>query len=403
MSSTSIDPRMAGARKAPGKGLTLRWSDPRFRAIVWQVVIVGLIVAGIWYLASNTANNLQQRRIATGFGFLDRAAGIPIGEHLIPYDPSINTYGRAFLVGVLNTLMVTVIGVFLVSILGTVIGIASLANNWLLSRLCRAFVEVMRDVPLLLHLLFWYALLLTLPAVRDALSLMPAVFLSNSGLKIPLLIWEPAHSAALLGLAAGATATWLAARRATGIQQATGLRPKVWPIALAGLLVLPALIWAAMGAPFVLEVPVKGRFRFDGGANISSEFMALMIGLVLYHSAYAAEIVRSGIQSVVTGQWEAGGALGLKRGTMLRQIVLPQALRVIIPPMTSTYLGVAKNSSLAVAIGYPDLVSIVNTTLNQTGQAIEGIALIMGVYLSISLSISLFMNWYNTRMALVER
>ena len=403
MSTTSADPRMSGARQAPRKGLTLSWSDPRFRAIFWQVVIVGVIVGGIWYLASNTATNLEQRRIATGFGFLGSIAGIPIGEHLVPYDPSVNTYGRAVLVGILNTLMVTVVGVVLVTFLGTVVGVASLSGNWLLSRICRAYVEGMRDVPLLLHLLFWYAILLTLPPVRDAMVLLPGVYISNSGLKVPLLVWQPAHSAALLAFAGGLVATVIASRRATRIQNATGIRPRVWPVALGGVLLLPLVIWFAMGAPFELELPVKGRFRFDGGGNISPELIALMIGLVLYHSAYAAEIVRSGILSVASGQWEAAGALGLKRGTLLRKIILPQALRVIIPPMTSTYLGVCKNSSLAVAIGYPDLVSIVNTTLNQTGQAIEGIAMIMAVYLTISLGISLFMNWYNAHIALVER
>jgi len=403
MSTTTTDPRMSGARRAPPKGISLSWSDPRFRAIVWQVVIVGLLVGGVWYLASNTATNLEQRRIATGFDFLGRTAGIPIGEFLIPYDPSVHTYGRAVLVGILNTSMVTIVGVALITVLGTLVGIASLSNNWLLSRLCRAYVEGMRDVPLLLHLLFWYAVMLTFPPIREAISVMPGVFMSNSGLKVPLLVWEPAHTGFALAFLAGCVATWIAARRATAVQFATGIRPKVWPVAIAAMVVAPLAIWAVMGAPFTLELPVKGRFRFQGGGNISPEFTALMIGLVLYHSAFAAEIVRSGILAVPSGQWEAGGALGLKRGTMLRKIVLPQALRVIIPPMTSTYLGVAKNSSLAVAIGYPDLVSIVNTTLNQTGQAIEGIAIIMSVYLGISLSISLFMNWYNTRIALVER
>jgi general L-amino acid transport system permease protein len=394
---------MTGARAAPSRRITLSWSDPRLRAIVWQVLIVGFIVGGIWYLAANTAANLEQRRIATGFNFLGTIAGIPIGEHLIPYDPSVNTYGRAVLVGILNTLMVTVVGVVLVTILGTLVGVASLSGNWLLSRLCYAYVEGMRDVPLLLHLLFWYAILLQLPPVREAIAIMPGVFLSNGGLKVPLLHWQAAHTGFFLAFVAGCIATWYANARATRIQNATGVRPAVWPIALATLLAVPMLVWFAMGAPFELEMPVKGRFRFDGGGNISPELIALMIGLVLYHSAFAAEIVRSGIQSVPTGQWEAGGALGLKRGTMLRKIIMPQALRVIIPPMTSTYLGVCKNSSLAVAIGYPDLVSIVNTTLNQTGQAIEGIAMIMAVYLTISLSISLFMNWYNARIALVER
>jgi general L-amino acid transport system permease protein len=403
MSSTSIDPRMSGSRAAPNRRLSLSWSDPRLRAIVWQVIIVGLIVGGIWYLAANTAANLEQRRIATGFSFLGTTAGIPIGEHLIPYDPSANTYGRAVMVGILNTLMVTVVGVVLVTILGTLIGVASLSSNWLLSRLCYAYVEGMRDVPLLLHLLFWYAIMLTLPPMREAVSLMPGVFVSNSGLKVPLLVWQPAHTGFVLAFLAGCVLTWFAARRATRIQNATGIRPHVWPVALGTLALLPLAVWFAMGAPFTLEMPVKGRFRFDGGGNISPELIALLIGLVLYHAAFAAEIVRSGIQSVPSGQWEAGGALGLKRGTMLRQIIMPQALRVIIPPMTSTYLGVCKNSSLAVAIGYPDLVSIVNTTLNQTGQAIEGIAIIMAVYLTISLSISLFMNWYNARIALVER
>ena len=403
MSSTSIEPRHSRMRRAPSKGITLRWADPRLRAIVWQVVIVGLILGGIWFLAATTAANLAERRIATGFGFLESTARIPIGEFLIPYDPAVNTYGRAFAVGILNTLMVSIIGVILTTLLGTFVGIASLSSNWLLSRLCYAFVEVMRDVPLLLHLLFWYAILLTLPTVREAMQLIPGVFLSNSGLKVPLLVWEPAHSWAALVFAAGCIATYLARRRATRIQNATGIRPRAWPVIVVALVVLPGLIWLAFGAPFTLETPVKGRFRFDGGGAITPEFMALMIGLVLYHSAFAAEIVRSGIQSVPSGQWEAGGALGLKRATLLRQIVLPQALRVIIPPMTSTYLGVAKNSSLAVAIGYPDLVSIMNTTLNQTGQAIEGIAMIMAVYLTISLAISLFMNWYNAHIALVER
>jgi general L-amino acid transport system permease protein len=401
--SSTLDPRLAGARQAPPKGIALSWSDPKFRAIVWQVVIVGLIGGIIWYLAHNTAANLEQRRIATGFAFMDRTAGIPIGEHMIAYDPAVNSYGRAFVVSLLNTLKVTVIGVILTTFLGTFVGIAQLSNNWLLAKISAVYVEVLRDVPLLLHLLFWYALLLGLPTVRDALNLAPGVFLANSGLRMPLLLWQDAHTAALAAFVVGWIGLIFAQKRATRIQNATGVRPTVWPLGVVGLIVVPAIVWFALGAPWEWETPVKGRFSFQGGGIISPEFMALMIGLVLYHSAFAAEIVRSGILSVQTGQWEAGGALGLRRGTLLRQIVLPQALRVIIPPMTSTYLGVAKNSSLAVAIGYPDVVAIVNTMLNQTGQAIEGIALIMLVYLSISLSISLFMNWYNARIALVER
>lgn len=403
MSTTTHDPRLQGMRAAPTRRITLSWSDPKLRALVWQVVIIGAIGAVIWYLVSNTATNLAQRRIATGFAFMGRVAGIPIGEHIPPYDPAVNTYARAFAIGVLNTLEVTLIGVVLTTILGTTVGICSLSANWLLSRICRVYVECMRDVPLLLHLLFWYSVMLSLPVLRDAVQLLPGVFVSNSGFRVPLLVWEPAHSWALAAFLLGWIATILASRQATKTQNATGIRPAVWPWAVGTMVVLPVVIWAALGAPFTMEMPVKGRFRFDGGGSLSPEFMALMIGLVLYHASYTAEIVRSGIQSVAKGQWEAAGALGLHRGAILRQIVLPQSLRVIIPPMTSTYLGVAKNSSLAVAIGYPDLVAIVNTMLNQTGQAIEGIALIMAVYLSISLSISLFMNWYNARMALVER
>ncbi len=403
MSSTNSDPRLIAPRAAPKKPMQFSWSDPRFRALVWQIIIVGLIVGGIWYLVSNTAANLAQRRIATGFGFMGRVAGIPIGESLIPYDPALHTYARAFFVGVLNTLMVTVIGVACVTVLGTFIGIAGLSGNFLLSRLARAYVEIMRDIPLLLHLLFWYALVLKLPILREAIEFLPGFYISNNGFKVPLLDWQPAHTAALLIFIIGLGVVIQYRRRAARIQNATGVRPAVWPVVLGGLVVAPLLAWLALGAPFHLEMPVKGRFSFTGGGAMSGEFIALMIGLILYHSAYAGEIVRSGIQSVAQGQWEAAGALGLYRGTILRKIVLPQALRVIIPPMTSTYLGVAKNSSLAVAIGYPDLVAIVNTMLNQTGQAIEGIALIMGVYLTISLGISLFMNWYNARMALVER
>ena len=403
MTTSADDPRFTSTQTPPSSRVTLSWSDPKLRAIVWQVLFVGALVGGVWYLASTTMTNLAQRRIATGFGFLGRTAGIPIGEHIIDYDPAIHTYARAFLVGILNTLQVTVLGVILTTILGTAIGIASLSPNWLLSRLARVYVEFMRDIPLLLHLLFWYTVLLSLPVSREAFEFLPGVFLSNSGLRVPQLIWQPAHSWAVVAMVLGCLVTFQAMRRATRVQNATGVRPRVWPAVLGGIVLVPLLVWAALGAPFTLEMPVKTRFRFEGGGAVSPELIALMIGMVLYHASYAAEIVRSGIQSVPVGQWEAGGALGLSRGLLLRKIVLPQALRVIIPPMTSTYLAVAKNSSLAVAIGYPDVVSVVSTTLNQTGQAIEGIALIMLVYLTISLSISTFMNWYNARIALVER
>jgi general L-amino acid transport system permease protein len=396
------DPRLSGARAAPKKGIRLSWSDPVLRSIVWQVIIVGAVAWGIWYLVSNTQRNLEIRKIATGFGFLWREAGLPIGESLIEYNPT-NTYFRALVVGVLNTLKVAFIGCILATILGTLLGIARLSKNWLLAKLAAVYVEVARDLPLLLQLLFWYVIFTALPGPRQALNPVEGVFVSNRGLKFPLLNLENAHWLALVLFLAGLLVTLAYNRRAAVVQAATGVRPRVWPIGLAGMLGLPVLGWLALGAPWSWDKPELRGFNFQGGGLLTPEFMALLIGLVTYTAAFIAEIVRAGILSVHSGQWEASGALGLSRGQSLRLIVLPQALRVIIPPMTSQYLNLTKNSSLAVAIGYQDIVSIANTTLNQTGQAIEGIAIIMMVYLTISLTISFFMNWYNAQIALKER
>ncbi len=403
MPGAVIDPRQAPVRAAPRKPLSLSWSDPRFRNIVWQVVVLGAVAAIVWYLVQNTNRNLAARRIATGFAFLGRTAGIPIGEALIDYDPSISTYGRALLIGLLNTLKVAVVGVVLATILGTLLGVARLSKNWLIARLSAVYVEVIRDIPLLLQLLFWYTALQGLPAPRNSFHPLPGVFLSNRGIKIPVVEWSAPFWWALAALALGVIGTVAWSRAATRKQEATGVRPKVWPVALALLIGFPVLAWAALGAPFAVEMPELRGFNFTGGATVSPEYSALTLGLVIYTSSYIAEIVRSGILAVPTGQWEAAGAIGLRPGVVLRKIVLPQALRVIIPPMTSQYLNLTKNSSLAVAIGYQDIVSIASTTLNQTGQAIEGIAAIMLVYLVISLSISFLMNWYNARIALVER
>ena len=383
--------------------MRLSWSDPKFRNLVWQLVVIGVLVAIIAYLANNTIKNLDARHIATGFAFMSRTAGIPIGEHMISYDPSVNTYGYAILIGVLNTLRVAVVGIGLTTILGTLLGIARLSKNFLLSRFAATYVEVLRDIPVLLQLLFWYTLMQALPGIRDAMSPLPGVFLSNRGIKVPLFVWEDAHSWALAAFLLGLLGTILWNSRARNKQFETGVRPKVWPVAIGLLIVFPLLVWAALGAPFVLDMPVKGGFNFRGGGTISPEYAALTIGLTIYTASYIAEIVRSGIQAIPQGQWEAAGALGMRPGQMLRQVILPQALRVVIPPMTSQYLNLVKNSSLAVAVGYQDLVSIDQTTLNQTGQAIEGITLVMGIFLVFSLSISLFMNWYNARIALVGR
>jgi general L-amino acid transport system permease protein len=401
MSSSTADPRFSAAGP-PKRPLRLSWSDERVRGIFWQVVVVGIIGAIIWWLWSNTVHNLEVRRIATGFGFLGREAGLPIGESLIEYEPT-DTYLRALTVGVLNTLKIAVIGIILATVLGTLVGIARLSGNWLLSKLAGIYVEIIRDLPLLLQLLFWYTIMQGLPGPRQALNPVDGVFLSNRGMKLPFIEWTEAHWWAVLAFVAGAMLTWAYSRAMRQRQYRDGQPRKVWPAALAFMLGFPLAVWAAFGAPFTPDIPELRGFNFRGGLTVSPEYAALLLGLVTYTAGFIAEIVRAGILSVSQGQWEAAQALGLKRGEILRKIVLPQALRVIVPPMTSQYLNLTKNSSLAVAIGYQDIVSIANTTLNQTGQAIEGIAIIMLVYLTISLSISLFMNWYNARIALVER
>jgi general L-amino acid transport system permease protein len=389
-------------RKAPPRPLRISWSDERFRNIVYQVLVVAAVVTLFGWLWSNTRYNLEVRRIATGWGFLSREAGLPIGEHLIDYDPS-NSYFRALLVGVLNTLKVAITGIVLATILGTLLGVARLSKNWMLAKFAGAYVEIVRDLPLLLQLLFWYSLLQGLPGPRQAFNPVTGVFLSNRGLKIPYIHWESAHSWALLAFVVGVAITYFYRKAVRAKQMQDGQIRPVWPTAIAAIIGLPILVWAVLGAPFQPDVPELRGFNFRGGLDVSPEFFALLLGLTLYTAGFIAEIVRAGILAVSQGQWEAAQALGLPRGRVMNLIVLPQAMRVIIPPMTSQFLNITKNSSLAVAIGYQDIVSIANTTLNQTGQAIEGIAIIMLVYLTISLSISLFMNWYNKRIALVER
>ena len=380
----------------------LSWSDPDTRALVYQVLVLGMVGFGVWYLVSNTLYNLSVRNISTGFGFIGREAGFAIGESPIDYSPA-DTYGRAIWVGLLNTLKVSVVGIVLATLLGTLIGIARLSKNWLVSGVASVYVEVMRNVPLLLQLFFWYAIITeNMPGPRQAHEPLPGVFLSNRGLKLPMLEGD-AINWILGGLGVAIVLVILIGHWARKRQAATGQIFPLGSVAIGLLLALPLAGWVAGGAELTLEVPTMKGFNFVGGISLSPEFTALLLGLVVYTAAFVAEVVRSGIQAVGQGQWEAANALGLSRGRVLRLVILPQALRVIIPPMTSQYLNLTKNSSLAVAIGYPDIVSVVNTTLNQTGQAIEGILIIMAAYLTVSLSISLFMNWYNKRIALVER
>ena len=377
-------------------------SQEQLSGLLWQIVVVGIAVLIVAWLWSNAVHNLSVRRISTGFAFLGREAGMPIADSWLAYSPK-NTYFRAFLVGIVNTLRVAVIGIVLATVVGTLVGIARLSSNWLLSRLAAVYVEVLRDLPLLLQLLFWYVLMQGLPAARAAWKPIEGVFLSNRGLVLPSIPIDEANLWVLGTAAAGLIALYALRRRLIARQMQDGRSRRLWPYALVLIVGLPALVSAALGASWTVEMPQLRGFNFVGGLTLSPEYFALLVALVTYTSAFVAEIVRSGIQAVSRGQWDAAQALGLRRGFVLRHIVLPQALRVIIPPMTSQYLNLTKNSSLAVAVGYQDIVSIANTTLNQTGQAIEAIALIMAVFLTISLGISFFMNWYNARIALVER
>ncbi|MBV6656353.1 MAG: amino acid ABC transporter permease [Devosiaceae bacterium] len=387
--------------KAPPR-TNLLYSE-KFRAIIYQVVLIGVVIGVGFFLVSNTLTNLAERGINSGYDFLDVRAGFDIGEAMIEYTND-DTYGRALLVGILNTIKVAFVGIVLASIVGVIMGIARLSSNWLVAKFASFYVEVMRNIPLLLQLFFWYGVIIaTLPRPRDSWTLLPGVFLSNRGLKYPVMAEDPIWIWVLVAMAAGAVGAYLFARWATKRQEETGVRPPVfWP-ALGIIVGAGAAMWLIGGAPTAINAPELRGFNFRGGATISPEFLALLLGLVIYTGAFIAEIVRSGIQAVNYGQTEAAKAVGLNPNHTLRLVVLPQALRVIIPPVTSQYLNLTKNSSLAIAIGYPDLVAVGNTALNQSGQAIEIISIFMIVYLSLSLLTSVFMNWYNGRIALTER
>ena len=382
----------------PSRGIIPMPGGPRGLAI--QIGLLVAVIALGWWFWSNAQANMAARGLQFGYAFLDRSAGIPIGESIIPYTPA-DTYRHALTVGLLNTLRVAIVGIALCTVIGILLGLARLSANPLLRSLVGGYIEVIRNTPLVLQLVFWHAVILQLPSVRQALNPLPGVFLSQRGLMMPGLMADTALVAFLAALTVGAIGWWLLLRRERARQIATGdRRPTILP-GLAMLVGLPALVLAAGFAPTV-EWPQMMGFNFEGGLALSPEFFALLIGLVVYTSAFIAEIVRSGIQSVHNGQWEAARALGLPPGRIMRLVILPQALRVIIPPLTSQYLNLTKNSSLAVVIGYPDLVSVANTSINQTGQAIEVISIFMAVYLIISLATSALMNWYNARVALMK-
>jgi general L-amino acid transport system permease protein len=384
----------------PARGLIPLPGGAGARGLLIQLFLLLAVVGLGWWFWSNAQANMAARGLQFGYGFLDRSAGIPIGESMVAYQPS-DTYRRALTVGLLNTLRVALVGIALCTVFGILLGLARLSSNPLLRALTGGYIEVIRNTPLVLQLVFWHAVLLQLPSVRQALNPLPGVFLSQRGVKIPAPHADGALLVFLLALAAGAIGWWLLLRRERARQVATGeRRPTILP-GLAMLAGFPAL-GMALGFVPTIEWPELAGFNFEGGLALSPEFFALLIGLVAYTSAFVAEIVRSGIQSVHKGQWEAAQALGLPPGRTMRLVILPQALRVIIPPLTSQYLNLTKNSSLAVVIGYPDLVSIANTSINQTGQAIEVISIFMAVYLALSLATSALMNWYNARVALLK-
>lgn len=378
------------------------WRSQAFRGFIYQLIAIGLVLFAGWFLASNTLNNMKIRGIQSGFDFLSGTTGFDIGESLYAFDSG-EPLWQAFIVGITNTLRVAVIGIILTTVLGTLLGIGRFSRNALVRGLCYAYVEFFRNVPVLLQLLMWYLLFTEiLPDSANAWQV-GDVYLSKGGVSFPIPIWEMGHQFAIVGLFVGFVASYFYRGWARRQFEATGrVRSMVWA-PLAMMVGFAVLGWAVAGAPSQFNHPTKGDFAIENGGSLTPEYLSVLLGLVIYTAAFVAEVVRAGISSVSHGQNEAASALGLAPSQIMRLVTLPQALRVIIPPMTNQYLNLTKNSSLAVAIGYPDVVSIANTSINQTGRAVECIAIIMLIYLTTSLLTSLFMNWYNTRSAIKER
>lgn len=380
------------------------FSNPAVRAWLFQILAVAVVLAIVAYLIHNTVTNLNNRGITSGFAFLDRGAGFGIVQHLIDYQEG-DTYGRVFLVGLLNTLLVSALCIVFASVLGFFLGLARLSENWLLRKLSTIYIETFRNIPPLLQIFFWYfAVLRNLPGPRQAVNAFDLMFLSNRGLYLPSPMMGEGLLAFFVALVVAVVVTVGLYRFNSKHQIKTGQLRRTWPIALGLIIGLPIAAHLAYGPALHWDVPELRGFNFRGGLALIPELAALTLALSVYTSAFIAEIIRAGIQSVPHGQHEAARSLGLPNPVTLRQVIIPQALRVIIPPLTSQYLNIVKNSSLAAAIGYPDMVSLfAGTVLNQTGQAIETIAITMSVYLIISLTISLLMNIYNRRIALIER
>lgn len=384
------------------------WNNPNFRSGLFQVLLISAIAACAWILLSNTMQNLETRGISSGFGFLQRAAGFDIDFTLISFTPS-DTNLRVFWVGLLNTLFFSSLGIILATTIGVIIGVGRLSDNWMVEKLATVYVEIFRNIPLLLQIFFWYfAVLGALPSIRDAMQdgglFDGSIYLSNRGVTLPKPIFESTAWLPLCALLLGIIIALIYRRYADKKQQQTGQQSPVLVVSLTIILGLPILALIITGLPVNFDFPTAGRFNFSGGFTIIPEFLALLFAISIYTAAFIAEIVRAGIQSVSHGQTEAALSLGLKPAHTLRLVIMPQALRVIIPPLASQYLNLVKNSSLAAAIAYPELVSFVSgTILNNSGQALECIAMTMTAYLVLSLSIAAFMNWYNKRIMLIEK
>jgi general L-amino acid transport system permease protein len=380
------------------------WNNAQYRSLFFQVLLVAMLGWFFWFIGSNTLANLDKRGISTGFGFLSLKAGFGILQSLIPFDESY-TFGRTFLVGLLNTLLVSGLGIIFATIVGFTVGVARLSNNWLIAKLAEIYVEMFRNIPLLLQIFFWYfAVLRALPSPKLSWAAGDVAFLNIRGLYLPQPLFGDGFNFVVWIFVLAIIATLVIRRWAKKRQDDTGKQFKMFRVGFALVVGLPLLVFFAIGSPLTWDIPKLQGFNFSGGMTIIPELTALLVALSVYTATFIAEAVRSGILAVNSGQTEAASALGLHKSKVLKLVVIPQAMRVIIPQLTSQYLNLVKNSSLATAIGYPDLVAVfAGTTLNQTGQAIEIIAMTMGVYLFISLSISGIMNWYNKKIMLVER
>lgn len=388
-------------REEPSRGSFI--NDPKVRGIFFQAVVVIVLVALVWWIVQNTIDNLTRLRIASGFGFLRGRAGFDISDSAIAYS-SDSTYGRAILVGFINTLIVAVSGIITATIIGFILGVGRLSHNWLIRKICTVYVEVFRNIPPLLVIFFWYSgVLSVLPPPRESINLPFSSFLNQRGFYFPRAVWGDGSWLILVALLLGIAMAWFVARKARQRQMATGQQFPVFWTSAALIIGLPLLAYALSGFPLSFDYPKQSTFNLTGGFQVKPEFLSLYLALSFYTAAFIAEIVRAGIMGVSKGQTEAAGALGLRPGSILRLVVIPQAMRIVIPPLTSQYLNLTKNSSLAIAIGYPDLTATTGTVLNQTGQAIECVLIMMVVYLALSLLTSAIMNVVNARMALVER